>query len=468
MRSVGSTTLIHQLLIVESPLWVKIDFSTTLGPSGAFERFWDRLFVFSNLVFLDFLEDGLVDRNKYRLVFCMFALMVLIMNPVRAIDLSNSLALVYDDGAGNTLPYRLFLPPGYDEPGADFPLVLFLHGAGEIGTDNLAQVSTHINGLIEVTRGDRHPAFLLAPQVQPGQGGWSALWSPTDLALAMELTLEVIDQIEQQYAVDTSRRIVTGLSMGGFGTWDVAAKRPEIFAAAVPMSGGGDPAQATSLRDVPLWNFHGRSDRVIDADLSREMIDAIEQAGGSPLYSEVIGGHGIWDRIYNDPDDELYSWMFDDVDPPLATLSYNPANGDVKIDADRAPGGVITSFNLISRNPAFFMPQPTMTVDGVVVQTDEFLAVASSRYLTYKGGGATDGFQGVIDFGPVLPAGLDSPALHKVFYSDWYSSPNTTLSRRVFRVLVVVPEPASVVIALVVAMGSLSHLGRKDPGGVCE
>ena len=229
-----------------------------------------------------------MSMNQRCLLLCICALAFPSSIPSRATDLSNSLALVYDDGAGNTLPYRLFLPPGHDEPGVEFPLVLFLHGAGEIGTDNLAQVSAHIDGLINVTRGESHPAFLLAPQVQPGQGSWSALWSPTELAPAMELTLELIDQIEGLYPIDTSRRFVTGLSMGGFGTWDVVAKRPEMFAAAAPMSGGGDPNQAVNLRDIPIWNFHGSGDRTVEPDRSREMIAAIEQAGGVATLHRVF------------------------------------------------------------------------------------------------------------------------------------------------------------------------------------
>ena len=96
------------------------------------------------------------------------------------------------------------------------------------------------------------------------------------------------------------------------------------------------------------------------------MIEAIEQAGGSPIYIETTAGHGEWDSVYSDPDGELYSWMFDGVDPPLATLTYNPTSGDVKIDADLAPGGVITSFVLSSSLSSFTL-QPTMTVDGVTV-----------------------------------------------------------------------------------------------------
>ena len=131
-----------------------------------------------------------------------------------ALVVGDSMPLVFDDGNGNTLLYRLFLPPGHDEPGAKFPLVLYMHGSGQTGTDNISQLLT-VDGLINATQSDRFASFLLAPQVQPGQGGWGSL--------TRGMTLQVMQQIEQQYGVDTTRRYVTGLSSGGFGTWDFVA-----------------------------------------------------------------------------------------------------------------------------------------------------------------------------------------------------------------------------------------------------
>jgi predicted esterase len=360
---------------------------------------------------------------------------------VQAADLSNSQAFVYDDGFGNTLPYRLFFPPGYDAPGAHFPLVLFLHGAGQIGNDNLSQVSSHIDGLIEVTRGPEHPAFLLAPQVQLGQGGWSRLYDPTYLAPAMDLTLQVIDQLEQTYAIDPTRRSVTGLSMGGFGTWDLIAKRPYMFTAAAPISGGGDPSLAEDLKKTAVWNFHGRNDNTVNVQLSRDVIGAIVRAGGDPIYLETLGSHSISDPIYDDPNGELYSWLIAGVDPPLATAIYNPSTGNLKIDARKAPGGTINDFSLNFRFP--FDLQPTMVVDGVTVVTEDFISQLTSRSIEFDQNFSSS-FGGIADFGKILPPDLSFEDLHLRLAAHQYSSPATGNTSRILRVIFEVPEPTSV------------------------
>lgn len=357
--------------------------------------------------------------------------------------LDDSLGLVFNDGAGNTLPYRLFLPPGHDEPGREFPLVLFLHGAGERGTDNLTQVSLYIDGLIEITQSEPFAAFLLAPQAPPGQG-WSNFGSP-EPASAMNLTLQVIDELEKQYKIDPARLYVTGLSMGGYGTWDVISKFPDKFAAAVPMSGGGDLAEAAHVRGVPIWAFHGRRDSIVPPLASRAMISAVMDAGGSPLYTETGGQHDIWDAIYRDPNGELYQWMFQGVEPPLATLTYNMTNGNVKLDPSSAPGGRISAFRLAS-NMAFSVPE-TMTVNGVTVNTSVFLSTANESNLRFTATPA-GAFRGIADLGSILPPGLDFVSLASLFTFQTYSSPATGGEVRFFRYVIVVPEPATGTIGL--------------------
>ena len=377
----------------------------------------------------------------------------------RAVDISNSLPFTYDDGSGNTLLYRLFFPPEYDTPGASFPLVTFLHGSGEIGSDNISQLTTpHIEGLIEATRTAEHAAFLLVPQVQPGQGSWSAQWSPTALATATELTLEVIDQLEQQYQIDPTRRSITGFSMGGFGTWDVIAKRPDLFAAAAPVAGGGDTAQAANLVDVPIWNFHGRSDGTVSVDLSRNMIAAIEDAGGNPIYLEPQATHGVADEVYDDPNGELYDWLLYGIEPPLATLIYNPLTGNLKIDAGRAPGGVIDYF-LLSSSEAFTV-HPTMTVDGNVVNTLDFATMSSSKFLAFNNSFGDD-FSGVADFGPIMRAGLSRQELHFNLRFNEYFSPATDTEARTFRLIMEIPEPATYVLGVFAAASLLAGYRRR-------
>src|SRR5947209_16684639 len=125
----------------------------------------------------------------------------------------------------------------------------------------------------------------------------------------------------QSKNVDTHRIYVTGLSMGGMGVWDIMGREPKLFAAAVPMSGGGDLKEAPIIKDIPTWDFHGADDNIVPVWASQEMIQAIKDAGGSPIYSELPGqGHEIWDPLYDKSDISLYSWMFSQVnpnDPPL-------------------------------------------------------------------------------------------------------------------------------------------------------
>jgi predicted esterase len=371
-----------------------------------------------------------------------------------AADPLDSLALVYDDGMGGTLPYRLFLPPGYDEPGAEFPLVLFLHGAGERGDDNLAQVTSHINGLIDATQSERFASFLLAPQVPSGQS-WTG--GGNLLAPAMQLTTEIIAQLETQYQVDPSRRYVTGLSMGGFGTFDVIAKRPDMFAAAAPMSGGGSTSRAADMADVPLWAFHGDRDTTVPVSATRNMIQALVDVGSDPIYLESDGGHNIWGPIYQDPHDELYAWMFEGVAPPLATLLYNATTGNLKIDATSAPGGNIWKFSL--RANIFTAPDIDEINGGQVLINDQKTA------MIYRGS-LDGGFGGVLDLGTALPAGLNLADLNREFTTIRYGSRPTGSDDRTFRFQVVVPEPATIGLLASIGLFVLpSRRRRNTPAG---
>jgi predicted peptidase len=220
------------------------------------------------------------------------------------------------------MPYRFFVPPASDTaaPDAKFPLVLFLHGAGERGTDNWWPSADHIDGLIDATQSNQFASFLLVPQATdfPYADGWDAE-SPFDR------TMEILDQMMTQYPIDPARIYITGLSMGGYGTFNYLQHYPDFFAAAVPMSGGGNPSQAYLYKDVPLWDFHGRLDKTVSVNQSRNMIAALKAAGGSPIYTELLNGdHGIWDPIYNDfslHQYGLYEWMFDQVNPNVANIA---------------------------------------------------------------------------------------------------------------------------------------------------
>jgi predicted esterase len=221
---------------------------------------------------------------------------------------ATSLALTYTDDAGHAMPYRLFLPAGYNAPGAQFPLVLFLHGSGESGTDNNAQVAKNMTGLISATQAGPFSAFLLAPQL-PTASGWGS-FNPQDLSI------QILNAVIAGFPVETDRLYLTGLSMGGFGTFEYMSEFPNKFAAAVPMSGGGDssPENAARIEHIPTWIFHGRLDTTVPVQYSLNMYNVMLAAGGSPKLTILpFGFHAIWDPIYKDASINqygLYPWMF--------------------------------------------------------------------------------------------------------------------------------------------------------------
>lgn len=219
---------------------------------------------------------------------------------------------VYKDGQGKTLPYRLLAPAQIRE-GLKYPLVLFLHGAGERGDDNDKQL---MHGVAEfVGNRESYPCFLIAPQCPNGKKWVEVDWSasshkqPSEPSEAGRLALELIESQMKELPVDSKRIYITGLSMGGYGTWDLAARRPDLFAAAVPICGGADETTNGKLVQMPIWAFHGAKDTAVKPIRSRNMIAALEKAGGKPKYTEYTDvGHNSWDRAYRDP--ALFAWLF--------------------------------------------------------------------------------------------------------------------------------------------------------------
>ena len=216
-------------------------------------------------------------------------------------DVLNRLATIQplDETKKEELQYWLFLPKGYDAKAEKtWPLLLFLHGAGERG-DNLEKVTVHgpPKHLKEKTYRDECPFIVVSPQCRE-----NFYWSPWQLLL-------LLDGIEKEFKVDKSRVYVTGLSMGGFGSWMLAAEAPDRFAAVAPICGGFQLGQAAKLVDVPVWAFHGVKDSLVPAKLSIDMVAAVEVAGGKKikltLYPEA--DHDSWTETYNN--EELYKWF---------------------------------------------------------------------------------------------------------------------------------------------------------------
>jgi predicted peptidase len=214
---------------------------------------------------------------------------------------------VYRNAYGETMPYRLFIPNGYSSD-KQYPLVIWLHGAGGAGRDNRAQISgDQISGTRIWTKREnqaKHPVFVLVPQ---SPGNWVDRLD--ELSPEIRLVLEILDSVKTRFNVDAARIYVAGQSDGGYATWNVITQRPDVFAAAIPLCGGGDPQMAARIAAMPLWVFHGRRDTVIPVRESREMIAAIQKAGGHPRYTEYDRlGHDIWKRAFQEPG--IVSWLF--------------------------------------------------------------------------------------------------------------------------------------------------------------
>ena len=202
----------------------------------------------------------------------------------------------------NHLEYLLYLPKDYAaDASRQWPLVLFLHGAGERGSD-LQKVAVHGPPKL-VQAGRDFPFILVSPQCPEGQ-----TWDDSVL-------ISLLDELQAKYRVDPKRVYATGLSMGGYGTWALALRHPQRFAAVAPICGGGDrirallPAQREALKTLGVWAFHGAKDNVVVLGESERMVDALKKAGVTDIQLTVYpeAGHDSWTQAYNEP--TFFDWL---------------------------------------------------------------------------------------------------------------------------------------------------------------
>ena len=190
--------------------------------------------------------------------------------------------------------YLLYLPKDYAKQD-NWPLMVFLHGAGERG-DDLEQLKVHGPPKL-IAEGKDFPCVVMAPQCAK-----HARWYPQAL-------IELIDRVANEHKVDKSRIYLTGLSMGGYGTWALAAEYPKVFAAIAPICGGGRPEKAEAYVGIPVWVFHGAKDERVKIEESEKMVEAIKAAGGDPKFTVYPdAGHDSWTETYDNP--EFYEWLF--------------------------------------------------------------------------------------------------------------------------------------------------------------
>jgi predicted peptidase len=221
-------------------------------------------------------------------------LSTLILLPV--LSFSQQIQKVYSKN-GDEMFYLMYTPEGYEESDESWPLVVFLHGSGERGKDYQLLKKHGPPKNAENTEVNDLPFLILSPQLPQNYRGWQT----------SELT-SLLDEIIKDYNVDENRIYLTGLSMGGYGTWLWAFEEPDRFAALAPICGGGDPNKVEKIKDVPVWVFHGGRDAVVKPYESQKMVDALDKLDGNvrfTIYPTL--GHVSWNEAYDSG--ILYEWF---------------------------------------------------------------------------------------------------------------------------------------------------------------
>ena len=225
--------------------------------------------------------------------------------------------LVWNGKKNISLKYCFREPENINES-KKYPLILFLHGAGGRGSNNFEQL--YDAGTLDAFKRQsiffEHQTYLLAPQVPENKQWVDVNWSSLEhkmpmISETMELTLELLNEVlsDKNNNIDITRVYVMGLSMGGYGVWDILQRRPQLFAAAVPICGGGDTSICSLISHVPIWAWHGDSDDVIDVERSRSMYSELNKSGSDLIYSEIKGrGHDVWIDVWNSK--KLWNWLF--------------------------------------------------------------------------------------------------------------------------------------------------------------
>jgi predicted peptidase len=194
------------------------------------------------------------------------------------------------------LEYLLYVPQNYEkELDKKWPLVLFLHGSGERGED-LGLVAKH--GIPKLVEEKNFPFIALSPQC-PAYSNWD---------IHQDALIALLEETFSSFSIDKDRVYLTGLSLGGFATWTLSQQYPELFAAIVPICGGGTPSEAWRIKEIPVWAFHGAKDPVVPVEETQQMVQALEELNGNvrcTIYPEAT--HDSWTEAYNEP--ELYNWL---------------------------------------------------------------------------------------------------------------------------------------------------------------
>jgi len=297
-----------------------------------------------------------------------------VLGAVTGVTVDDYEARVFTSSQGDTIPYRLFIPRDYNSA-INYPLVLFHHGAGGSGNDNRRQFEGPCpREWAGPERQAENPCFIVAPQIPRRESRNREDGPPRTEVMKVHIQTihEILDSLEAEFSIDTSRQYVTGLSMGGECTWMSIIERPDRFAAAVPICAGDKfigmepPEMGRKFARFPLWIFHGDADDVISVDVSRRLVKALRDAGGNPKYTEYPGvNHDSWESAYRDP--ELIEWLFAQSNKKAKTTA------------------VASGKNITVVNPSF--ESGTAGWGGITTGNSEFYSpVDGCSYATSSGG----------------------------------------------------------------------------------
>ncbi len=266
---------------------------------------------------------------------------------------------VYSNGQyEHDMPYRLYVPQNYD-PTRSYPVVLFLHGAGERGTDNESILKANEGATVwaQPDNQQNNECFVIAPQCPVNEQWVDTDWGKgsydmdnVPISDEMEMVLDIVAQVKSQYNIDSTRMYSTGISMGGYGTWYLNTMFPDMFAAMVPICGAGDPSKAGNLGDKPIWVFHGDSDPTVPVSGSRDMVNALKDLNANVTYTEYPGvGHDSWVQAYQTQ--EMIDWMFEQQAEPMTNVALG-------VDATASAN--------------FTNEEPAKAVDGTVLNNSKW------------------------------------------------------------------------------------------------
>ena len=398
--------------------------ATAFAPDGVVEAIESETLPITGVQFHPEKLYILKGRGEFREIFA---------NPLRLTGCGKvdaaalTVPLAYTNEAGEVLLYRCGrseLRPSQKEGEKPMPLVLFLHGAGERGCDNVAQLKHGVGPILDFFARKGEQVCLLAPQCPEGRKWVEVDWSaashamPPEASVSMRLALELVEKTIRTRNIDPSRVYVTGLSMGGFGTWDAICRRPDLFAAAMPICGGGDSHQAWRFRTMPVYAVHGGADTVVPTVRSREMVSALWDIQGRVSYTEYPGcGHNSWEAAYADNAllGRFFSQTRQDALPRAAWLAPRTSEPDVwEVDA-----GSLTPEAFLERvRQAGVALRRASPAAQVAVRRDRVApafaaaldAFGEGEEYVWRDGPAVSPLKGTMD-GPLLYAGSDRAVL---------------------------------------------------------